>query len=244
MNSNLNLDEKEKRVLRSLYELSDISISKIAKETLINRTTLYPILNKLVAKGLISKLIIEKKLVFRPIPLNELKHWVKIKEKDFKKIAKDLLNWSKSIKSAKGNSLFSDVKYFEGFDAVKNLYADTWRDNKGKIIYAITDYKGAYECMSDFFRKEYFKDRVDYGVKVKSILPESAEGRNDLRDAKKLLREMKFIKIFQDLNIEINIYDDKIAVVAFDKKNPSGVLIKNERIASAFKNIFMYIWKK
>ncbi len=241
--SSITLNEKEKRILEVLYKLKNAPISKISKETLINRTSLYPILDKLLAKGLISKLTIEGKIFYQPIAIGEIKDWVKRREEEFKQESQSLLNWSKQIKNSKTNSLFSDIKYFEGFDGVKNLYSDTWRDNKDKMIYAITDYKGAYECMKDFFKKEYFKDRVSHGVWIKMVSPESVEGRNELKEAKEMLRNIKFLKIFEDLNIEINIYDSKLAIIAFDKKNPSGVLIKNEKIANAFKSIFEHLWK-
>ncbi|TAK95260.1 hypothetical protein EPO05_04650 [Patescibacteria group bacterium] len=240
---NFELNEREKRVLETLFKLENVPISQIAKETLINRTTLYPILEKLIAKGLVSKLTVESRTLFQPISAEELREWVKRREQEFKKQSEDVLDWAKNIKSSKGNSLFSDIKYFEGLDGVKNLYADSWRDNEQKVIYAITDYKSAYASMSDFFEKDYFKSRIKHGVKVKNILPESVEGRRDVKREKELLREMKFVKIFQDLGIEINIYGPKLSIVAFDKKNPSGVLIKNEKIAEAFKNIFEYLWK-
>lgn len=242
----INLNDKEKIILQALYKQGDTpaSISNISKETLINRTTLYPMLEKLADKGLISKFNFEGKTIFQAISIEDLKELMTRKEKEFKKNSEDILNWAKAIKSTKNNSLLSNIKYFEGFDGVKNLYSDSWRENKGKMIYAITDYKGAYECMKDFFKEDYFKTRVKHGVRVKNLLPESEEGKKDLNEAKELLREMKFIKIFQDLNIEVNIYDSKLSIIAFDKKNPSGVLIKNEKIAEAFKNIFEYIWKK
>lgn len=239
----INLNEKEKRILRALYEINNASINNLAKETLINRTTLYPILDKLLAKGLVSKLSVEGKIIFQPILLKDFEQWITGKEQEFKKESEGLLNWTKTIKSTKTNSLFFDIKYFEGFDGVKNLYADTWRDNKEKMIYGISDYKSAYKAMEDFFKKEYFPSRVKHKVKIKNILSESEEGRKEVKIAKSLLREMKFVKFFKDLNIDVNIYSDKIAIIAFDEKHPSGVLIKNEKIALAFRNIFEYIWK-
>lgn len=246
LHMDINLNEREKVVLQALYKEGNqpVSINKLSKETLINRTTLYPMLKKLSSKGLVSQFVFEGKTVFQSISIKELKDLFTRKEKEFRKNSEDILNWAKSIKSTKNNSLLSNIKYFEGFDGVKNLYSDSWRENKGKMIYAITDYKSAYKCMKDFFREDYFKTRVNHGVKVKNLLPESEEGKKDLKEAKELLREMKFIKIFQDLNIEVNIYDSKLSIIAFDKNNPSGVLIKNEKIAEAFKNIFEYIWKK
>ncbi|MBU0598419.1 hypothetical protein KKF61_05550 [Patescibacteria group bacterium] len=237
------INEKEKRVLTGLYKLKKGFVSQIAKETLINRTTLYPLLDKLLAKGLVSKHTIEGKVAYQPISLNDFKNWVKRTEQDTKKQAQELVNWAESQKISTKNSLLSDIKYYEGFDGVKNLYADTWRNNKDKIIYAITDYKKAYEVMRDFFRKEYFQTRVDHGVRVKNLIPESEEGRQDLKEAKEMLRQMKFIPLLKDFGIEINIYDAKVVIIAFDSRNPSGILIKNEIISRAFKNIFEHLWK-
>ena len=53
---------------------------------------------------------------------------------------------------------------------------------------------------------------------------------------------VKFIDIFEDLGIEVNIYDDKVSIVAYDKKLPSGVLIKNAKISEAMRKIFQYLW--
>ena len=125
-----------------------------------------------------------------------------------------------------------------------SLYHDTWRNNEEKVIYAITDYEKAYATIgNEFLRNDYFLRRVKKGVKVKSLLPDSEIGRKDLKTAKELLRDMRFIDLFDDLGIEINVYDDKLALFAFDEKKPSGVLIKNKTIARAFKHIFEYLWR-
>lgn len=237
------LSLKEKSILSALYRLGDASVQDIAKETLINRTTLYPILNKLLQKGLISKISIEGKNLYRVIGADDFKKWLERQKKKTEKKFSQLNHWLALTEKKKKPILLSDFRYFEGKEGVKNLYADTWRNNEGKIIYAITDYHAAYKTMGNFFRQEYFPARINHNVKVKNIIPESYEGRRDLKLAKKLLRQVKFIKLFENLEIELNIYDDKVAIVAFDKKLPSGVLIKNEKIATALKNIFEYIWK-
>lgn len=242
MNNNI-LNKNERRVLASLYHIKEGSINKVAKDTLINRTTLYPILDKLTEKGLVSKIKTEGKTYFQPISKEDFILWTKRREVEIKKENTALLDWVDKESKEKKVTLVSEIKYFEGIEGVKSLYADSWRDNNGKIIYAITDYKNAYDTLGDFFHDDYFQQRIKHGIKVKNLLPESEEGKQDIKDALKLLREMKFIKIFQDLSIEINIYDSKVSIVAFDKKNPSGILIKNEKIASALKNIFEYIWK-
>ncbi|MFA6486546.1 MAG: hypothetical protein WCT40_04235 [Candidatus Magasanikbacteria bacterium] len=240
-----NLEDSEKRVMSGLFKLKIASVAQLAKETLINRTTLYPILERLLGWGLTTKVNIAGKQMFQAITLAQFEDWVKRWQEDGQSKAKSLLNWARAQAQTDDDSLFSEIKYFEGAEGVKNLYGDTWRDNQGKMIYAITDYAQAYAALGyDFFKQDYFLTRVKHGVRVKNLLPDCADGRRDLKDAAALLREMKFIKLFEDLGIEVNIYDDKIAFVTFDKKRPSGILIKNKKIAAALKNIFEYLWSE
>jgi hypothetical protein len=70
------------------------------------------------------------------------------------------------------------------------------------------------------------------------------ECRNAVKISKQYLREAKLAKgLFENLGIEINIYDNKLAIAAYNKQKPCGVIIENEKIASAMKNIFEHLWK-
>lgn len=155
----------------------------------------------------------------------------------------ELLDWAEHVSDKKVDTMLSEVTYFEGFDGMESLYADTWRDNPDKEIMAITDYQSAYEKMEDFFRKSYFPQRVKHDVVVKDIIPDSKIARSEVPMASELKRDMRFIDIFENLDIELNIYNDKVSIAAFDEKKPSGVLIKNKRIAEAMKKIFNYMWQ-
>lgn len=240
----LYLEEREKIVLAALYQNGSSAISTVAKITLINRTTLYPILEKLLHKGVVTQFQTEGKILYEAISPMELAAWAKRKEDEVRLAGVKLVSWAKNQKQGGQSSLLTDIKYFEGHEGVMHLYDDTWRENKEKTIYAITDYERAYAVMgNEFLRNNYFQQRVSHGVRVMSLLPDSRIGRKDVKDAKKLLREMRFIDVFEDLGIEINIYDNKVALFAFDEKKPSGVLIKNKKIAEAFKHIFTYLWK-
>jgi sugar-specific transcriptional regulator TrmB len=241
---NTYLNDNEKKVLASLYGLKDGSVANVAKDTLINRTTLYPILENLTVKGLVSKIKLEGKTIFQPIDSSDFEDWAKRREQEVRETNRTILEWIKNKNKKEKVSLITEVKHFEGHEGVKNLLNDTWRNNNEKLIYSLTDYEKAYDAMEKFIREEYFPARIRHGVKVKSLLPESKIGRVELKTAKEMLREMKFIKFSRDFDIEINVYDDKVALIAYDKKNPSGVLIKNEKIAEAMKNIFEYLWKK
>ena len=241
MENSLILSEKEKKVLASLYKLGEASVWELAKDNGINRTTNYPVLERLVEKGLVSKVSTENKDVFKPITKEDLAEWIKKRKEIIESENRQIIELAEN--QNKKPSMLSEVSYFEGLDGIRNLYADSWRNNKEKMIYCITDYESAYKNLETFFKKEYFPARIKHGVKVKNLIPESKAGREDEKMATSMLREMKFIKLFSDLDIEVNIYGSKTSIVAFDKERPSGVIIKNEKIAEAMKNIFEYLWK-
>jgi sugar-specific transcriptional regulator TrmB len=236
------LTQKEKRVFEALYKIGLSKINDISKETLINRTAIYHTIDLLLKKGLVTKTNKENSVYFQTISLDEYKIWKKIQ---LQNLSDQIDKIEHQIKYTQNNSpsLNSEIKFFEGFDSIKNLYSDSWRNNKNKQIHAITDYKQAYETMGDFFENEYFKDRISHGIHVKSLLPYSLYGKRDLKNSKKLLREMRFLDIFKDLGIEFNVYDDKVSIISFDRKKPTGILIKNRLISDALRNIMEYIWK-
>jgi len=238
----MNLNDKEKKLLSSLYKLGNATVREISRDTFINRTTLYPILDKLLVNGLVSKVNVENKIVYKPIKPQEFSDWAKRRKEKVEEENDVLLEWIKNQETNKKPTLVSDISYFEGQEGVQNLFSDTWRNNDEKVIYAITDYKSAYDTMGNFLRQNYLPTRVKHGVRAKILAAESEIARQEESIAKKLLRETKFLPIFEDLQIDLNIYDDKVAFFAFDNEKPSGVLIKNEKIASAMKKIFEHIW--
>lgn len=238
------LTEKEKQILASLFKNGSSPISKIAKDTLINRTALYHTFDLLIKKGLINKSIRENTSYFAPLPLPEFREWLKKQKSQLEKETDSLSQWSKNVKQNSGDNLQTEIKYYSGIEGMEYLYADGLRDNPGKEILAITDYDKAYTEFKGFFENEYFPTRVKKGIHVKSIVSEdSPAGKKDISRKQDLLRQMKFANIFKDLGIELNIYNDKVSIISLDKKNPTGIILKNKIINNAFREIFNFIWK-
>lgn len=240
MNQEL-LSAKEKTVLGALFASGDATIAQLSKTTLINRTSLYPIVEKLLQYGVVTSIQSEGKQYIQPIRKAEFKEWIQRKKSSYINATKEIEEWAES--HTESTTLATETKYYQGHDGVKALYHDSWRDNAGKEILALTDYAKAYDTMGEFFDDDYFQMRVKKGIHVKSLLPRSPAGIKDLPKAKALLRDVKFIELFEHLGIELNIYDDKISLVSFDTDMPTGVLIKNKIIADAFKEIFQFLWK-
>jgi len=236
------LNEKEKRVLESIFRMGQCKINDISKDTLINRTAIYHTISLLTKKGLVTRFEKDKISYYEAIPLEQYEKWAKLKIEELRTdIDSDLKNFSLVNKKSK-ISLLADVKYFEGMEGIRNLYNDTIYRNEGKKIYSITDYEKGYSTLSDWLRNEYLPERVRRGIAVESIVSNTSYNQEVLKTAKEYLRELSFVDAFKDLGIEINIYDSKIAIIAFDEQSPVGVIIKNDIIVNAFREILKYIW--
>jgi sugar-specific transcriptional regulator TrmB len=237
------LTEREKQVFFALHKLNSATAQQIAKETLLNRTALYHTLDLLTKKGLVTPLKKDFTTVFQPISLQDFELWSKKQVTDMKSEL-DNMKESISASSKPESNLYSQIRYYEGFEPIQRMYYNTLRDNKRKEILAITDYSKAYETMNDFFEKEYFPDRVKKGITVKSLLSASKLGKRDLARRKELLREMKVNDVFKDFGIEINVFNNDVMIVSFDEKKPTGIMIKNPIISEAFRRIFGFLWDK
>lgn len=234
------MSEKEKVVFEALASFGPSAVSQIAKDTSLNRTALYHTLDLLQEKGLVSEIKKNDTTLFQSISEEEFVIWAKNR---IKSLEDDATKFTQAFKKKKHPMLHSGIRYFEGKEAVKKLYGETWRENKEKHLLAITDYQKAYETMNEFFDEDYFPYRVKAGVTVESLLPMDKYGKRDKARAKELLRDMRFSDVFRDLGIEINIFDDKLAIVAFDKKEPMGMILKNKIISDAFRKIFAHLWQ-
>jgi len=238
------INSREKTVLGKLFELGETTVNQLAKETLINRTSLYPILEKLLEKGLVSKIQMDGRTFFRAISEEDFFRWIENSKKKAEAEASELGHWIKSQKENSDGSLASEVSYFEGEEGVKNIFADTWRNNPEKVIYGFTDYDEALDTFGEFFLKSYIPQRIKHGIKFQGIIPESERAKKEAGKQKQRNNSLRMLKSLQKLGIEINIYDSKITLVDFNKKKPSGIIIKNEKIAKALKKIFDYMWGK
>lgn len=127
----IGLSEKEAKVYISLLQNEDGLVGNIAKETKINRTTVYPILESLSKKGLIAEIEENGNTHYQAEPPERLetfleKQRVGLEEKS--KILEGLLPQFKSMQQESGEKPV--VRYFEGREGITNdeiLQAFVWK---------------------------------------------------------------------------------------------------------------------
>lgn len=107
--------------MAGLYKLGKASVSDLAKETLINRTTLYPILDKLSKKGLVFQIKIEGKTFLKAVSSQDLKAWIKRRKERAAEQAEDILEWLEAQGKSSGDSSLPEIYFYEDAETIRSL---------------------------------------------------------------------------------------------------------------------------
>ncbi|MEK7672958.1 MAG: helix-turn-helix domain-containing protein [Patescibacteria group bacterium] len=230
---NLGLSEKEAKVYLACVERGTAVVSDIAQAAKINRVTTYDILEKLKQKGLVSYFTKKKLKFFNAIaPENLLE--------EYEKRTSDLRTSLPKFKTLTGEINHPRVRYFEGLEGIKAIYADTLT-SKTEIL----NYSNSLEIRNQWpnYDEEYVSKRAKKGIYLRGIAPKDKAGESVHAKDQKFNRELRLIPSDQfDFTNEINIYDDKVAIISF-KDELIGMIIESSEIANSQRAIFNMCWQ-
>ena len=238
----IGLSEKERSVLLVLLERGPILASAIAKAAKLNRTTTYGILHELAEKGLVSSSKKEGGTRYQSITPDMLPTYIRRRrealaesEKEIEDVVPQIL-----LLRSKGKVL-PRVQYFEGARGVEQAYMDMAEHNNGKIIYALTGLEGAVTGLDPKFMNHFIETRMSRGIRAEYIVPETEIAREATKDDAKKMRVAKFIPRQFNFNTEICVYDQKVSILSYALENPIALIIEDETISHAMRQIFNYI---
>ncbi|MBI4975180.1 hypothetical protein HZC20_00745, partial [Candidatus Peregrinibacteria bacterium] len=217
----IGLTDKEAKVYLAAVESGTAPVSTIAKIAQINRISSYDVLEKLKQKGLISYFT-KKKIKF----FTGLKPEILVEE--FEKKAHDLKKALPKLKILTGETSHPKVRYFEGLEGIKAIYLDTLT-SKTEIL----NYSNSYEIRKIWpkYDEEYVEKRAHKKIYLRGICPRDKAGELVHSADKKYYRELRLVPSDQfDFTNEINIYDNKVAIISF-KDELIGMIIESTEIA-------------
>lgn len=231
--TNLGLTDKEAKVYLSCTELGTAVVSDIAHKAGINRVTAYDILEKLKQRGMVSYYTKKKIKYFSSIaPENLLE--------EFEKRTSDLRGVLPKFKTLTGEINHPRVRYFEGLEGIKAIYADTL-SSKTEIL----NYSNSYEIRKQWptYDQDYVAKRAEKQIYLRGISPKDKAGETVQSHDKEFHREMRLIPSDKfDFTNEINIYDDKVAIISF-KDELIGMIIESIEITNSQRAIFDMCWQ-
>ena len=231
--TNLGLTEKESKVFLACAEIGTSVVSEIAKKAELNRVTTYDILDKLKKKGLVSHFTKKKTKYFTSTDPETVLE-------EFEKRTNEFRSSLPQFKRIQGETAHPRIRYFEGIEGIKAIYTDTL-SAKTEIL----NYSNSNEIRKIWptYDKDYVEKRANKGIHLRGICPKDKQGIKVQSEDKKYMREMRLMpeKKF-DFTNEINIYDDKVAIISF-KDELIGMIIESREIANSQRAIFNMSWQ-
>lgn len=229
----LGLTDKEAKIYLANLEIGSSPVSKIASKAKINRVTTYDILEKLIKKGLINFIVRAKVKYFTATD-------PELVVNEFKKRSEELQKALPDLKRLHGDTVHPRVRYFEGVEGIKNIYTDTLTSKTEILNYCNSKQIRAFWPGYDI---EYVKERAKNGIFLKGIAPEDEYGHQVQNQDKDNNREIRLIsKEKFNFSNEINIYDDKVAIIS-SKDELIGMIIESHEIAETQRSIFKMVWE-
>ncbi len=230
--------EKEALVYLALLELGKRTVTVIARNSNINRTTVYDILDSLAAKGLVSisgKEPLQEYVAESPDKILDLvKKDIEQKQAQLKE-TEDLVPQLKSIHNVSDRPR---VRFYEGKLGIEEVYEDTLTAHE--TIRAYANVYEMHKSLPSYFPK-YYKRRTAKGINIRAIIPSNTAGLERISKDSEEARESALVpedKVY--FSPEINIYDNKIMIASWKEK--LGIIIESKEIADAMKTIYELAW--
>jgi sugar-specific transcriptional regulator TrmB len=235
----IGLSEKEARVYRVLLEMGEGKVAKIASGSQQKRGITYAVLDNLEKQGLIRKHAKEGKTYFQAEDPQKLVDIVNDKKKQIGTIESSLNEIAPRLRSQYKLSVGKPtIRYFEGEEGLKAVFSDIYAKKKD-IVFGCVDLERADEVFPSHITKKLIPLRIRNRVEAYSFIADSPQARIIARNDKKQLRKSVLLnKEKYPLPSEIDVYEDKIAMLSFVKGDFIGLIIENQDLAQSLRSIF------
>ena len=220
----------EARVYLATLELGEALASDIAKKARLKRPSVYVILNTLIKHGYASSY--SRRGITRFVarePKSVISSALE-KAQAANTALPELLALFKNKESAKPR-----VQYFDGLEGLIAIMEDTIAVGD-KTIFCWADIDLAWETLGNYYPK-YIQKKNTRNIFVEGIFLDKPMGRVFLERGEIEKRKVYLVDANAfPMSNEINIYDDKIAIISH--KDLMGVIIQNKEIADTQRSIF------
>lgn len=234
---NFGLSDKEAKIYISLLETGALTVFEIAKNSGINRSSAYVVLESLKKRGLVG--ISNDKKVRKYVASSPeiLLETAKQESRKFESITQGLEQIIPDLKAIHAETKHKPtVKVFEGKNGLISLYEDSI-NSKEKLIRIVSEVAPIAQLLQDYV-PGYVVRRIQAGVKMLGIHPDSGFLEEYKKIVPKGLDETVFIPSDQyKTPADLAIYDDKIGYMT-SKDGGFGVLIEDKNMAEAMKSLF------
>jgi sugar-specific transcriptional regulator TrmB len=233
----IGLTKQQIEVYTKLLEIGPSQINKIIKYLDIPRVSCYDTLNRLIGKGLVTFVKINKIRNYESISPDKLLELAKENEESAKENRQNIEQILPLIKNIQNkNKEDSDATIYKTKQGIKSIFEDILREKKemwslgtGEGFFQMTEY-------IDLWNKRRKREKIH----IKIIF------NNDLKNKKMMpipLAEIKYLPKEFTNNSALFIYGTKVVNIIWSKTCPFAFVINSKEVSESYKNYFNMMWK-
>lgn len=240
----LGLRANEIQVFTTLSRLGCQSAGVIAQCAFLNRTTTYAILESLMQRGVVSRVTKGNVQSFSAVTPKKILELMKVKKIDIERQEKHLAGMMSSMMGIMSPHLEKPkVTYFEGEQGVKNVMEETLKSTETMLCYCPLD-KWLESPLADYIRDYIYRRTQILKIPNRVLESDNQISRTHFyMESPPEYTELRFIPSnIAFSHSEVNIFDNKVAMVSLLPGHMFGVIIESQEIANTQKAIFELAW--
>lgn len=241
------LGEKNSQVYLASLELGTATIAQIAKKAGLPRSSTYLIIDELEEKGLISKTNIGSKSYIVAEPPENFQKLLTSQQGTIKEVEKEFAEKLPEFQALyKGTTQKAKIRYYEGFEAMKNLLLQVLDECKDKeylnICQGYTDKEAGLSRDPEYIQ-QYLNKKRQQKVRSREIIEDMKSAREYQDEFN--CEEMQIflspqIKHKDTAHIDKYIWGDKVCI--FNNQKDYAVLIEDHHFAENERISFNVLW--
>jgi sugar-specific transcriptional regulator TrmB len=233
------LSEHEAKIYCSTLALEEATVDRIARHADLNRTSSYPIFERLKKMGLVGQGKKNKKTVFKAVRPEKFLNLLEEKKEHINSVLPDLKALFDISRGRPG------VNFFEGTEGLKTVLSDIL--NEAKEVYILGEGESFINAVPGW-TEAYIQKRAGKKIKIKMILratPYALKSIEKMRgsEANSLLHIRVLPESYRIDNSGFDIYNNKIVFYSFEKSN-HAVVVESSVVARMMKTVFESLWNE
>jgi len=224
----IGMSEKEAKVYLCLLRLKTATVTKISKQSEVERTLCYSILQKLIDRGFVSYILVHGKKEFRASNPQKILEDFKEKEKEIKKIMPDLI----LMASKRDNPMKAEM--YQGIKGIQNIFKDIINEKKDYLFFC--EEKGEFQNVLPIYLAQFLKQIEEEGIKERILV------KKGLKIPKSKNSHVRYLPHNYFSPISTIVYGNKTALVIWSEPY-YAILIENKEVADSFRSYFNLLWE-
>lgn len=239
--SQLGLSEDHVKVYLANLEWGETIITNIARKSKLPRTSVYLFMEDLLALGLITQRLEGNKTFYAAADPDMIEVLLQKKSLEITNSLQQLQQSMSNLKAMQNaNPKKPKVEYLEGAEGIMQAYERTFEAEEMWIQCLTDEYTKIVpeKFMNDYFNR-FFKQSK---IRSKEILKmEDEEYISEYGSDKNLQLR---VPVYKNTETDFWVYDNKVTFVSFNTDKPYALIVEDEGIANAMKNLYDLAWRK